>query len=281
MYYTVCSTPGKESRAFYNKTPSPISFFQLRPAKHFSETPPVTFYFGFPLAPYIFFLLHSAYSQFTLVPMIQLEPTSEHPVPFDLSDERPKTHADSVAVAVNTVDLINTLGPSIDFGSEDLHKAADLITGATKPNAPKTLSKSAEAAAAHHLVKRFDFQAFADALQARNFITNKLIELADNGDPKIELKALELLGKHSDIGLFTERSEITVHHTTSTSLENSIKDRIKRLLNTDVSDITPLDDLDAQLGMHKAAIEEEHVQETPENEHETEDMYIKEEKVNE
>jgi hypothetical protein len=213
--------------------------------------------------------------------MIQLEPTSEHPVPFDLSDERPKTHADSVAVAVNTVDLINTLGPSIDFGSEDLHKAADLITGATKPNAPKTLSKSAEAAAAHHLVKRFDFQAFSDALQARNFITNKLIELADNGDPKIELKALELLGKHSDIGLFTERSEITVHHTTSTSLENSIKDRIKRLLNTDVSDITPLDDLDAQLGMHKAAIEEEHVQETPENEHMAEDMYIKEEKVNE
>lgn len=180
--------------------------------------------------------------------MIQLEPTSEHPVPFDLSDEQPKTHADSVAVAVNTVDLINGLGPSIDFNNEDLHKAADLITGTAKPNAPKTLSKSAEAAAAHHLVKRFDFQAFSDAMQARNFITNKLIELADNGDPKIELKALELLGKHSDIGLFTERSEITVHHTTSASLENSIKERVKRLLNTEVSDITPLDDLDAQLG---------------------------------
>ena len=180
--------------------------------------------------------------------MIQLEPTSEHPVPFDLSDEQPKTHADSIAVAVNTVDLINGLGPSIDFNNEDLHKAADLITGTAKPNAPKTLSKSAEAAAAHHLVKRFDFQAFSDVMQARNFITNKLIELTDNGDPKIELKALELLGKHSDIGLFTERSEITVHHTTSTSLENSIKERIKRLLNTEVSDITPLDDLDAQLG---------------------------------
>ena len=180
--------------------------------------------------------------------MIQLEPTSEHPVPFDLSDEQPKTHADSVAIAVNTVDLINSLGPSIYFNNEDLHKAADLITGTTKPNTPKTLSKSAEAAAAHHLVKRFDFQAFSDVMQARNFITNKLIELTDNGDPKIELKALELLGKHSDIGLFTERSEITVHHTTSTSLENSIKERIKRLLNTEVSDITPLDDLDAQLG---------------------------------
>ena len=104
--------------------------------------------------------------------------------------------------------------------------------------------------------------------------------MADNGDPKIELKALELLGKHSDIGLFTERSEITVHHTTSASLENSIKERVKRLLNTDVSDVTPLDDLDAQLGMKKET-PEDHVQETPENEHEAEDMYRKEEKVNE
>lgn len=180
--------------------------------------------------------------------MIRLEPTTEHPVPFDLTDEQPKTHADSIAIAINTIDLLETLGPSIDFSEGDLHKAADLLTGAQKPNAPRTVSKSAEAAAAHHLVKRFDFQAFSDALQARNFITNKLIELADNGDPKIELKALELLGKHSDIGLFTERSEITVHHTTSSALEDSIKERVKRLLNAEVVDIKPIDDLDTQLG---------------------------------
>ena len=35
------------------------------------------------------------------------------------------------------------------------------------------------------------------------------MEIADCGDTRYELKALELLGKHSDIGIFTERSEIT------------------------------------------------------------------------
>lgn len=225
--------------------------------------------------------------QLTLVPMIEIQPTAEHPIPYDLSDEQPKTHADSIAIAVNTVDLINELGPTIDFGEGDLHRASDLITGAEKPKEKKTFSKSAEAAAAHYLVKKFDFQAFSDALQARNFITNKLIALADSGDPKIEIKALELLGKHSDIGLFTERSEITINHTTSTALENSIKERVKRLLNSDVVDITPLDDLDAQLGPTKPVEafeevkQEEHVQETPENEHVGEDMYKKEEKINE
>ena len=178
--------------------------------------------------------------------MLNIEPTAEHPVPFDLSDEQPKTHADSVAVAVNTADLIEQLGGSLDYDDKSLDQAKKLITGTDKAATPKTVSIASEAKAASVLIKRFDFQAFSDQLQARNFITNKLIALADSGDPKIELKALELLGKHSDIGLFTERSEITIHHTTSASLENSIKDRIKRLLNADVTDVTAnlIDELD-------------------------------------
>ena len=185
---------------------------------------------------------------YLLVHMLSVEPTADHPLPFDLSDEEPKTHKDGVAIAVNTVDLLEELGASIDYTDTDLHAAKDLITGEKKPQAPKTVSVSAQAKAAQVLIKEFDFQAFADVHQARNFITNKLVSLADCGDTRIEIKALELLGKHSDIGLFTERSEITVKHTTSEALEKSIRDRVKRLLNADVTDVTPIDDLDAQLG---------------------------------
>jgi hypothetical protein len=180
--------------------------------------------------------------------MPTVEPTANIPIPFDLSDEEPVTHKDAVTVAVNTVDVIEQLGGSIDYANEDLDKAKALLTGEGKTKLPKTISISAEAKAVSTLVKRYNFASFADALEARQFITNKLVMLADCGDPKIELKALELLGKHSDIGLFAERSEITVHHTTSETLEKSIKDRIKRLLNADVIDVTPIDDLDAHLG---------------------------------
>ena len=178
--------------------------------------------------------------------MIPVEPTPDHPLPFDMADEQPLTHKDAVAVAVNTAGLIAELGGSLDYDNKSLQKAADLIAGTDKPDVPKHVAVPAEAAAAHALVRQFDFQAFADVMQARNFITNKLVKIADCGDPKLELKALELLGKHSDIGLFTERSEITVHHTSSKALEESIKDRIKRLLNSDVVDITPnlMDELD-------------------------------------
>jgi hypothetical protein len=139
-----------------------------------------------------------------------------------------------------------------------------MIGGVDKPNTPKHVPSAAEAKAASVLVKQFDFQAFADIQQARTFITNKLIKMTDCGDPKIEIKALELLGKHSDIGLFTERSEITVHHTTSKGLEDSIKERIKRLMHADVTDVTPLDDLDAQLGPATNALSAEHTEDTNE-----------------
>ena len=195
--------------------------------------------------------------------MIQIEPTSEHKVPFDLSDEQPATQSDAVAVAANTVDMLESLGGSIDFNEKDFAQAKDLVTKSAK--SPGHITSPGQAKVASEILKRFDYQAIADAQQARNFITNKLIELADCGDLKIEIKALELLGKHSDIGIFTERSEITVHHKTSDSLENSIKDRIKRLLNTNVTDITPIDDLDAQLGTPTAVGTFEDVPATEEN----------------
>jgi hypothetical protein len=180
--------------------------------------------------------------------MIELQPSADKPLPFDLSDEQPRTHADSVAIAANTVDLVEKLGASLDFDARDFQAAAALATGKVKPNTPTTISKTGVAKVLSVAIKEHDFQAFADVQQARNFVTNKLIAMADCGDPKLELKALELLGKHSDIGLFTERSEITVHHTSSSSLENSIKERVKRLMNSEISDVTPFDDLDEHLG---------------------------------
>ena len=180
--------------------------------------------------------------------MIELQPSADKPLPFDLSDEQPRTHADSVAIAANTVDLVEKLGASLDFDARDFQAAAALATGKVKPNTPTTISSTGVAKVLSVAIKEHDFQAFADVQQARNFVTNKLIAMADCGDPKLELKALELLGKHSDIGLFTERSEITVHHTTSSSLENSIKERVKRLMNAEITDVTPFDDLDVHLG---------------------------------
>lgn len=172
--------------------------------------------------------------------MVVLEPDKEHPVPFDLSDEEPAAHKDKLAVAANTANLIEQLGGSIDMSEEDEHAARALIQGNKDKKTTRQLQIPGVAKKLGALLSEYDHQIIKDAQQARTFITNRLIELSTCGDVKVEIKALELLGKHSDVGLFTERSEITVTHRTSTDLEESIKDRIKRLLNADVVDVEPL-----------------------------------------
>lgn len=77
---------------------------------------------------------------------------------------------------------------------------------------------------------QYDKLIIQDSEQLRNYITNKLIEISACGSTKEELKALELLGKISDIGLFTEKTEIKITHTDSASLESVIKDKITKLL---------------------------------------------------
>jgi hypothetical protein len=82
----------------------------------------------------------------------------------------------------------------------------------------------------------------SNAAETRNLIQNRLLEISRCGDPKHELKALELLGKMSDIGVFTEKSELVITHKTANELKEAIRDKINRLLNSDVIDVESFSD---------------------------------------
>lgn len=98
------------------------------------------------------------------------------------------------------------------------------------PMPPQDLYTSKVALKLSALLNEYDKQVVKDAVQLRTYITNRLIEISACGNTKDELRALELLGKVSDVGLFVEKSEINVVHTNSASLEHAIKDKINRLL---------------------------------------------------
>lgn len=182
--------------------------------------------------------------------MINIEPTRDHRVPYDTDAEKPETFEDELAVTANTVDLLEGLGMPIEATPEEVEQTKRLVQTAINDHKAAPLTNVNAAYAAKEFLKAYGNQLAMDAHQARSAITAKLMEIANCGDPKYELKALELLGKHSDIGLFTERSEITVNYKSSSDLENAIKERVKRLLNADVVDVTPIsDNLDEELGV--------------------------------
>jgi hypothetical protein len=192
------------------------------------------------------------------MPTVNVEPTKEHPIPFDTEPEVAPTFLEEMAVAGNTAELQVALGAPLEVTEQDAHKEKNLLEQAIKARKSTNLTNTNTAFAAAAFLRTYGQQIALDVSQARAAITHKLMELANCGDPKFELKALELLGKHSDIGLFTERSEITINYKNPEDLEAAIKERVKRLLNADVVDVTPIGaDLDDVLGV--AGEEEEPV----------------------
>lgn len=198
---------------------------------------------------------------------VNIEPTKDHPVPFDNSDEKTATYLDEITVAANTAEVQVALGAPLEVDPDNLEREKALIEAATKRKKSGALKNVNTAFAAGAFLRTYGQQAALDVATARSAITNKLMEIANCGDPRYELKALELLGKHSDIGLFTERSEITINYKDPQDLENAIKERIKRLLNADVTDVTPIGaDLDEELGVADVQAEQAEVEPQAEDE---------------
>jgi len=184
--------------------------------------------------------------------LVKVEPTDEHPVPFDTEPDQLDTFMDEVVVAANTAALLESLGAPLEVDPSTLQQEKSLIDAVVRHQKSAPLKNYSTALAASAFIKTYGHNLAHDVTEVRAALTNKLLEIANCGETKYELKALELLGKHSDISLFTERSEININYNSPEALESAIKERVKRLLNADVIDVTPDGmDLDEELGVYE------------------------------
>lgn len=191
------------------------------------------------------------------MPVVKIEPTDEHPVPYSTDDEELDNFADKLASAANTAELLAELGAPVEVDPTTLAAEKKLLDDVIDKQKTAPLKNLPTAFGAAAFLRAYGANRALDVNQVRAALTNKLLELADCGEIKYELKAIELLGKHSDIGLFSDRSEINITYNNPESLEKAIKERVKRLLNAEVVDMKPLGmDLDEELGLNNIEVGE-------------------------
>jgi len=156
----------------------------------------------------------------------------------------PSKREDVVSLHTKVDALFKTAEVLQAFGAPDEPSAEDKVRArsafhesissseATNVVTPQTNAVTTTASVLHlkSILSEYDQVVVNSAVQIRTYVTNKLIEETTHPDPKIRIRALELLGKVGDVGLFIERSEITVKHKTTLELEASIKGRISKLL---------------------------------------------------
>lgn len=148
--------------------------------------------------------------------------------------------------AARAADMLAEFGMVDEPTKEDIAAAAAIATNyakdpesTTRAATPARLSRTTPAALrlTRQILDEFGHQIVDSAVEVRHMVTNKLIEETENPDARIRLRALELLGKITDVGLFTDRSEVTVTHQTSDDLRNRLKSKLMKLKN-----VTPVED---------------------------------------
>jgi hypothetical protein len=189
-----------------------------------------------------------------------LEPQIGVPYSPDIPYIDLKERADA---ACKTAQMLAEHGLDLEETTESRDEAAKLaIAYADDPEktSKKVTNKRAATltpaslVATSHILNEFGHQVVKSAVQVRHMVTNKLIEETENPDPRIRIRALELLGKISDVGLFAEKSEITITHQTSDEIRDRLRDKLSRLINPDeVEDAVIIDgdplDVDEELGI--------------------------------
>jgi len=149
--------------------------------------------------------------------------------------------------ACETAKLLGEHGLDLTATDEDKEIAAALVTSYAKEpektNAKTTVANIAKLTPAslietRNILDEFGHLVARQASEIRHLVTNKLVLETENPDARVRLKALELLGKISDVGLFTERTEITITHQSTDMLKATLREKLERLRTIDTEDVT-------------------------------------------
>ena len=167
---------------------------------------------------------------------IPIEPNLDKEIPAQAQPQQGETYEQRMKIAANTALTLRELGMDDDISEEEQAKAKEMFENMEPAQEKRTRAKPEEKAlkqtgvalALSGYINHYEKQIVADKVQVRTIVVNRLMEISQDEDNKVALKALELLGKASD--LFTDRSEITITHQTSDELKAAIKERITQLM---------------------------------------------------
>ena len=155
--------------------------------------------------------------------------------------ERKLDGAQELDARFETAEFLEAIGarPEDEITQEMAKEAAQKAFHDFAANVPDPVKKTTLAnAKTPESVKRivgmlanYDWQFVDEAHRIRGFIVSKLVDEAEeHPDAKVRLRALELLGKVTDVGLFSERIEVKKTDISDADLDAQIKAKLEKFV---------------------------------------------------
>ena len=205
--------------------------------------------------------------------LVQFEPEVTDLDDFvELDDAQP---GEVLSAQYKTVQWLEELGvrPDAEIQTEQQTAAARqafgaLTTTATDAEQKEKLIELKTPEAVRHLtgmLAAYDWEFVQQAKEIRGYAVAQLIEETKSPNANIRLKALGLLGKVTEVGLFTDKIEVKKTELTDTEIDAKIKEKLSKFMGIiDVVEVTDVDVVSKK--DEKVDTSEERVQKTPENE---------------
>lgn len=114
----------------------------------------------------------------------------------------------------------NAFSDVTDINVPDIAKKESLLAVRT-PQAVKHLAG---------MLSAYDWDYVERAKEIRGYVVAKVMEETKHPDAKIRLRALKLLGDVTEVGVFTERSEVIKKDVTTSELEDRIRKKLASFL---------------------------------------------------
>jgi len=133
----------------------------------------------------------------------------------------------------------------LDQAKQEKTVAAFNALVANDPSAKKRLLEldiPEEIKSAVGMITAYQWQFVEQAEEIRSMSVAKIVKETDHPDARIRLKALELLGKVTEVALFTDRVQVKSEEVSDEELEKRIKAKISRYMGAvDVVDVEEID----------------------------------------
>lgn len=172
-------------------------------------------------------------------------PQIDYDIPF--ADYPPKFEdvRDRVQAAMNALTLLDV---EVAVTDADADEARTMFL-TDRPPTNEQLAHPESVVHLHAMLTAYDHMVIQSAAQLRTYITNKLLEETASPTASIRIKALELLGKISDVGLFTEKTEVTLRHRPTEELEQMLREKLERVINASAEVVPAPPELDTPLDL--------------------------------
>lgn len=168
-----------------------------------------------------------------------LDPAVFMDMPEDFVPVEKASPTQTIDAQVKTADWLAEMGFDDEAATTEAQTQtaraafAALTTGSTPASVQLALTNIKAPAAVQHLVgmlTAYDWEFVEQAKNLRGYAVAKILDDCENPNPNIRLKALGLLGKVTEVGLFTEKIEVKKVDASTEELEERIRQRLSKYL---------------------------------------------------